>query len=68
MQRKQRTGNFGNSNVVICWTLLHISHTWQHRLMPQAPSAPAAATVLYREASTDYFGIAYMNFEHLEGV
>jgi hypothetical protein len=33
--------------------------------MHQAPSAAAAATVPNRKASTDYFGIAYMNFAHV---
>jgi hypothetical protein len=68
MQRKQRAWHFGKSNVVICWTLLYISHIWQRCLMPQSPGVAAATTVLYSKFSTDYFGIAYMNFAHLEGV
>jgi len=68
MQRKQRTGHFGKSNVVICWTLQHISHIWQRCLMPQDLSPAAVATVLYSKASPEYFGIGYMKFAHLKGV
>jgi hypothetical protein len=68
MQRKQIKWHFGKSNVVICWTLLYISHIWQRCLMLQSPGVAVAATVLYTKVSTDYFGFAYMNFAHLEEV